>query len=94
MARNCGICGAATGRSWVPLFKGIAAGFSNFVGAESESLNSKLSQARAVVLGRLRERAVTLGANAIIGVDLDYTMFGDSILGVIGSGTAVVVARN
>ena len=39
----------------------------------------------------MRTEVSEAGGNAIIGVDLDYTMFGASIVGVIASGTAVVI---
>ena len=60
---------------------------------ERERLN-KLRQSKQIVLQRLREDAYDAGANAIIGLDLDYTMFGDSIVGVIVSGTAVTIVPN
>jgi len=73
------------------VFKGLSAGFSNFFGTESNALGNKLREAKDAAIGRLKEQAAGLEANAIIGVDLDYTMFGDSLVGVIFSGTAVVI---
>lgn len=39
----------------------------------------------------LKEEAFNLGANAIIGIDYDYNMFNNNIIGVIVTGTAVVI---
>ncbi|MDR0852253.1 MAG: YbjQ family protein [Clostridiales Family XIII bacterium] len=74
-------------------FKGIASNFSNFFGTESNSLRSKLSEARVIVLDGLKVDVVNIGANAIIGIDVDYTMFGDTIVGVIANGTAVKIEK-
>ena len=76
------------------LFKGIASSFSDFFGSESDSLRRKLTQSKQIVIYRLCQDALEAGANAIIGIDLDYTMFGESIVGVIVSGTAVSIAPN
>ena len=66
----------------------------HLTGTESDSLRNKLRQSKQIVMQRLREDAYEAGANAIIGLDLDYTMFGDSIVGVIVSGTAVTIVPN
>jgi len=73
------------------LFRGIGADFANFFGAESESLGTKMSEAKGAAFMRLRRQVQELGGNAIIGADLDYTMFGTSLVGVIASGTAVSI---
>ena len=75
-------------------FKSFASSVSNLTGTESDSLRNKLRQSKQIVMQRLREDAYEAGANAIIGLDLDYTMFGDSIVGVIVSGTAVTIVPN
>jgi len=61
------------------------------VGGRSESYESKLREARDVALSELEERAAGLGADAVVGVDLDYEVVGDSMLMVSASGTAVVL---
>lgn len=61
------------------------------VGGRSGSYESKLREAREVALGELEERAAKLGADAVVGVDLDYEVVGDSMLMVSASGTAVVL---
>tara|TARA_R110000851_G_scaffold105373_8_gene223645 strand:+ start:4368 stop:4682 length:315 start_codon:yes stop_codon:yes gene_type:complete len=61
------------------------------VGERSDSYESKLREAREVALSELQERAAELGADAVVGVDLDYEVVGDSMLMVSASGTAVVL---
>ena len=52
---------------------------------------SKLADARAEASEELEDRARALGANAVVGVDLDYEVVGDSMLMVSISGTAVTI---
>lgn len=61
------------------------------VGGRSDSYENKLREAREVALAELEERARALGADAVVGVDLDYEVVGDSMLMVSASGTAVVL---
>lgn len=61
------------------------------VGGRADSYESKLREAREVALAELEERARALGADAVVGVDLDYEVVGDSMLMVSASGTAVVL---
>lgn len=67
------------------------AGITDIVGGRSGAYEAKLQDARDVALRELEERARRLGANAVVGVDLDYEVVGDSMLMVSASGTAVVV---
>ena len=71
--------------------RAIGADFDNFLGIESQGLRRKLLDAKEAAFDRLRRDVWTVGGNAIIGVDLDYTMFGTSLVGIIVSGTAVAV---
>jgi uncharacterized protein YbjQ (UPF0145 family) len=50
-----------------------------------------LQDARETALHELEQRARALGANAVVGVDLDYEVVGQSMLMVSASGTAVVI---
>ena len=68
------------------------AGITDIVGGRSGVYESKLQDARETALHELEQRAVALGANAVVGVDLDYEVVGDSMLMVSASGTAVVIA--
>jgi len=75
------------------MFAGSSASMTNLTGSESDRFTGKMRDAKNVVMGRLREAAYELGGNAIIGVDLEYTMFGGALLGVAVSGTAVSIER-
>ncbi|MCA0947849.1 heavy metal-binding domain-containing protein [Salipiger pacificus] len=61
------------------------------IGGRSGAYEAKLQDARDVAMRELKERAIALGANAVVGVDLDYEVVGDSMLMVSVSGTAVVI---
>lgn len=74
-------------------FKQIAASFSNLLGTQSAALSDKLKDAKSLVTDDLSKQAVDLGANAIIGIDLDYTVFGGELVGIVMSGTAVFVKK-
>ena len=79
--------------SGVNFVKDIAASFSNFFGGRSESYEKELIQARENAIKEMEKRAETLGANAVVGVDIDYEVLGadNGMLMVTASGTAVVV---
>lgn len=67
------------------------ASVTDIVGGRSGAYESKLQDARETALRELKERAHALGANAVVGVDLDYEVVADSMLMVSASGTAVVI---
>src|SRR6056297_100927 len=69
----------------------VFASITDIVGGRSGAYESKLENARATALSELEERAVAQGGNAVVGVDLDYEVVGQSMLMVSASGTAVVV---
>jgi len=79
--------------SGVDFIKDIAAGLTNFFGGRSGSYEGELIEAREAALKEMGERAAALGANAVVGVDIDYEVLGQSgnMLMVTASGTAVVV---
>lgn len=79
--------------SGVDVIKDIAAGLTNFFGGRSKSYEGELIQAREEALRELENRAAAIGANAVIGVDIDYEVLGQggNMLMVTASGTAVVV---
>jgi len=92
ITRYCGIvCGEAI--LGANLFKDIFAGIRDLVGGRSQTYERELQRARDIALRELEERALELGANAVIGVDIDYEVLGQSngMLMVSASGTAVVV---
>ncbi|WP_282091727.1 YbjQ family protein [Epibacterium ulvae] len=67
------------------------ASVTDIVGGRSGAYESKLQDARETALAELEERAIAMGANAVVGVDLDYEVIADSMLMVSASGTAVVL---
>ena len=72
--------------------KDIAAGFRDFFGGRSNSYERVLIEAKETSLKEMQQRAMMLGANAIVGIDIDYETIGqsNSMLMVATSGTAVV----
>ena len=66
------------------------AGFSNFFGGRSGTYEEALSNARQDAINEMKMRAKEMGANAIVGVDIDYESHAQMLM-VIASGTAVVV---
>jgi uncharacterized protein YbjQ (UPF0145 family) len=75
------------------LFRDLFANIRDIVGGRSGAYEKELAQARDIALQEMRDRAQQLGANAILGVDLDYEVLGQSngMLMVSASGTAVVI---
>lgn len=75
------------------LFKDLFAGIRDLVGGRSATYERELQKARDIALTELKERAQELGANAVVGVDLDYEVLGqgNGMLMVSASGTAVFV---
>jgi uncharacterized protein YbjQ (UPF0145 family) len=73
------------------IFKDLFAGIRDIVGGRSGSYESTLRDARQTAIEELTAEAKALGADAVIGVDLDYEVLGQggSMLMVSASGTAV-----
>lgn len=74
-------------------FKDFFAGIRDIIGGRSGSYEKVLRQAKDVSVNEMMERAREMGANAIVGIDLDYETIGanNSMLMVTASGTAVVI---
>ena len=73
------------------IFRDVFAVVRDVVGGRSGSYEKVLREARDTALAEMQEEAKQRGANAVIGVDLDYETIGQSMLMVVASGTAVVV---
>jgi len=75
------------------IFRDIFAGIRDIVGGRSGSYEEVLREAKENALSEMTENARRLGANAVIGIDLDYEAIGTngSMLMVTSSGTAVLV---
>ena len=73
------------------IFRDIFASIRDIVGGRSGSYEKVLNDARQTAIGELTDKAAALGANAVIGVDLDYEAIGSngSMLMVTAAGTAV-----
>ena len=75
------------------IFKDLFAGIRDIVGGRSATYERELRKARDIALEEMKQNASEMGANAVVGVDLDYETVGvnGSMLMVTVSGTAVVV---
>jgi uncharacterized protein YbjQ (UPF0145 family) len=74
------------------IFKDLFAGIRDIVGGRSAAYEQELRKAREIALAEATQAAVDRGANALIGVDIDYETVGNgSMLMVSVSGTAVRV---
>lgn len=74
------------------VLKDFAAGLTDFFGGRAGAYENELIKAKEIALKEMVERAERMGANAIVGIDLDYETVGSngSMLMVSVSGTAVV----
>ena len=62
--------------SGVNVLKDFAAGLSNFFGGRSNTYEDELMRARTQALAELEQRAQILGADAVVGIDVDYEVLG------------------
>ena len=88
--------GLATGEvvAGINFIKDLGAGLRNFFGGRSQGYEDEIIQARAEALKELEARAAAMGANAVIGVRIDFDALGsngNNMLLVTVTGTAVVV---
>lgn len=75
----------------VNFLKDFAASIRNFVGGRSGSYESELVEARQKAMDEMAQRARSMGANAVVGIDIDYEVLGadNGMLMVTASGTAL-----
>ena len=87
--------GVVTGETIIGanLFRDFFAGIRDIVGGRASSYEEVLREAKDAAMKEMSERAETIGANAIVGIDLDYETVGSnsSMLMVTASGTAVKI---
>ena len=87
--------GVVTGETIIGanLFRDLFAGIRDIVGGRASSYEKVLREAKDAALKEMSERAEAIGANAIVGVDLDYETVGSnsSMLMVTASGTAITI---
>ena len=76
------------------VFKDMFIAISNIVGGRSETVQKVMRESRKTALYELKREAHLVGANAVVGVDLDYIEMGSagsSMVMLVASGTAVVI---
>ncbi len=87
--------GVVTGETIIGanFMKDLFAGIRDIVGGRSSSYEKVLRKAKDTAMQEMIERAQQMGANAIVGIDIDYETIGESnsMLMVATSGTAVVI---
>ena len=74
------------------IVRDLFARVTDIVGGRSDQYENKLRDAREAAMSELEEEARLLGANAVVGIDIDYEIIGDSMMMVSVSGTAVKLA--
>lgn len=72
------------------IFRDLFAGIRDIVGGRSAAYEQELGRARETALREMEDRALDVGATAIVGVDLDYEVINQMLM-VSASGTAVVL---
>lgn len=77
----------------VNFLKDIKASIRNIIGGRSGSYENELIDARTNAMREMESRARDMGANAVVGIDIDYEVLGEAngMLMVTASGTAVVL---
>ena len=87
--------GVVTGETIIGanVFKDFMAGLTDFFGGRSGSYEKVLIEAKDTAMQEMMQRAMAIGANAVVGIDVDYETIGanGSMLMVATSGTAVVI---
>ncbi len=87
--------GVVTGETIIGanVVKDFMAGLTDFFGGRSSTYEKVLIEAKDTAMNEMMQRASALGANAVVGIDIDYETIGQgsSMLMVAVSGTAVVI---
>lgn len=73
------------------VFRDFFASITDIVGGRSKSYESVLKEAKDTSIKEMQEKTEMMGANAVVGVDLDYETIGKGMLMVVASGTAVSI---
>ncbi|MBO0930602.1 YbjQ family protein [Fibrella aquatilis] len=73
------------------LVKDFFAGITDIVGGRAGAYEQGLREAKSIAIKEMIDQATRLGANAIIGVDLDYESLNGTMLMVSANGTAVII---
>ncbi len=83
------ICGEAI--MGANIVRDLFASITDIVGGRSGAYEEKLAQARKIALDEMGAQARKMGANAVVGIDLDYEVIREGMLMVTASGTAVIL---
>lgn len=85
-------CGIVTGETIIGanIFRDFFAGITDIVGGRSGAYEKVLKEAKTTSLREMEMQAMAYGANAVVGVDLDYETIRDGMLMVTASGTAII----
>lgn len=74
----------------INMFKDIGASIRDFVGGRSRGYEDSIGKSREIALAEMVDKAIALGANGVVGVDIDYESMGTGgMMMVTASGTAV-----
>lgn len=73
------------------IVRDIFASITDIVGGRSGAYEDQLNKARQISIDEMTHKALKLGADAIVGIDIDYEVIRDGMLMVAASGTAVRV---
>ena len=96
-ARIVSYLGVITGEAILGanIFRDMFAAVRDIVGGRSASYERELGKARKIALAELEDWADELGANAVVGVDIDYESFGQTsgMMMVSATGTAVIIEK-
>ncbi len=75
------------------MFSTLNASFSDIFGEESSSYGKKLKEARNSAKKKVIYESTALGGNALIGIDIEYVTFTADLVGVVYTGTSVVIEK-
>lgn len=73
------------------VFRDFKASITDLVGGRSRAYEVKLQEARDAAFAEMTQKALRMGANGIVGADIDYEVIREGMLMVAVSGTAVIV---
>ncbi|AIG27878.1 YbjQ family protein [Brevibacillus sp. 7WMA2] len=71
------------------IVRDFMAGVRDIIGGRSGAYENKLAEGRAIAINEMKDKAAQIGANAVIGIHLDFETIGNGMLMVVASGTAV-----
>lgn len=71
----------------------LSASISDILGISAKAFEGKISQAKRHAQEQMIINAITINANAIIGIDFDITTFSNNMIGVSANGTAVIIEK-